>query len=280
MTYTELKAAIIAYTENQGLTESDLAIFTRQAEQRIYNSVQIANLRKNMTGSLTVGNSYLSCPNDYLSSYSLAVYSYATPSATGSSGAFTISVSSATNIKVGQSVFGTGIGTGAVVSSINGTTITLSVANSGAVSTAVTFQGDFIYLLNKDVNFIREVYPVPQNTGQPKYYAIFGPLSSNVTELSFIVGPTPDIAYAAELHYYYYPPSIVDAGTSWLGDNFDSALLYGALVEAYTYMKGEQDMMVLYDTKYKESLMLLKNLGDGKQRGDAYRDGQVKLPVK
>ena len=280
MTYTELKAAIIAYTENQGLTESDLAIFTRQAEQRIYNSVQIANLRKNMTGSLTLGNSYLSCPNDYLSSYSLAVYSYATTTATGSSGAFTITVTLATNIKVGQYAYGSNIGTGAVVTVINGTTITLSVANSGAVTGTVTFQGEFSYLLNKDVNFIREVYPVPQNTGQPKYYAIFGPLSSNVTELSFIVGPTPDMAYAAELHYYYYPPSIVDAGTSWLGDNFDSALLYGALVEAYTYMKGEQDMMVLYDTKYKESLMLLKNLGDGKQRGDAYRDGQVKLPVK
>ena len=280
MTYTELKAAIIAYTENQGLTESDLAIFTRQAEQRIYNSVQIANLRKNMTGSLTLGNSYLSCPNEYLSSYSLAVYSYATTTATGSSGAFTITVTLATNIKVGQYAYGSNIGTGAVVTVINGTTITLSVANSGAVTGTVTFQGEFSYLLNKDVNFIREVYPVPQNTGQPKYYAIFGPLSSNVTELSFIVGPTPDMAYAAELHYYYYPPSIVDAGTSWLGDNFDSALLYGALVEAYTYMKGEQDMMVLYDTKYKESLMLLKNLGDGKQRGDAYRDGQVKLPVK
>jgi hypothetical protein len=280
MTYTELKAAIIAYTENQGLTESDLATFTRQAEQRIYNSVQIANLRKNMTGSLTLGNSYLSCPNDYLSSYSLAVYSYAATAATGSSGAFTITVTLATNIKVGQYVYGSNIGTGAVVTLINGTTITLSVANSGAVTGTVTFQGEFSYLLNKDVNFIREVYPVPQNTGQPKYYAIFGPLSSNVTELSFIVGPTPDMAYAAELHYYYYPPSIVDAETSWLGDNFDSALLYGALVEAYTYMKGEQDMMVLYDTKYKESLMLLKNLGDGKQRGDAYRDGQVKLPVK
>jgi hypothetical protein len=98
--------------------------------------------------------------------------------------------------------------------------------------------------------------------------------------LSFILGPTPDANYYAELHYYYYPESIVDSETSWLGDNFDSALLYGALVEAYTFMKGEQDMMVLYDTKYKEALMLLKNLGDGKQRGDAYRDGQVKLPVR
>ena len=280
MTYTELKAAIIAYTENQGFTATDLATFTKQAEQRIYNSVQIANLRKNVDGVLTPGNKYLQCPADYLSSYSLAIYPYVSTTATGTSGQTTIVVASASGIVVGQYASGSNIGTEAVVTVINGTTITLSVANSGAVSTAVTFQGDFIYLLNKDVNFIREVYPVPQNTGQPKYYAIFGPLSSNVTELSFIVGPTPDIAYAAELHYYYYPPSIVDAGTSWLGDNFDSALLYGALVEAYTYMKGEQDMMVLYDTKYKESLMLLKNLGDGKQRGDAYRDGQVKLPVK
>ena len=134
--------------------------------------------------------------------------------------------------------------------------------------------------MNKDVNFIREVYPNPKDTAEPKYYAIFGPQSNDVNELSFIVGPTPDLAYSAELHYYYYPPSIVDAGTSWLGDNFDSVLLYGCLLEAYTYMKGEQDMMALYDTKYKEALMLLKNLGDGKQRGDAYRDGQVKLPVR
>ena len=280
MNYTELKAAIIAYTEDQSISETNLAMFTRQSEQRIYNSVQIANLRKNSTGSLTAGNSYLSCPNDYLSSYSLAVYPYAATSCTGASGAYTIQAALTTNIKAGQYVFGTNIGTGATVVSINGLTITLSVANSGTVGGTVTFQGDFTYLLNKDVNFIREVYPIPQNTGQPKYYAIFGPLSSNVNELSFLVGPTPDMAYAAELHYYYYPPSIVDAGTSWLGDNFDSVLLYGALVEAYTYMKGEQDMMLLYDTKYKEALMLLKNLGDGKQRGDAYRDGQVKLPVK
>lgn len=280
MNYTQLKAAIIAYTENQGFTTDNLATFTRQAEQRIYNSVQIANLRKNVTGSLTSGNKYLACPDDFLSSYSLAIFSYATTTATGSSGAFTITVASAANIQVGQYAFGTNIGTGAVVTAINGTTITLDVANSGAVAATVEFQGDYKYLLDKDVNFIREVYPNARSSGEPKYYAIFGPRSTDVNELSFIVGPTPDAQYNAELHYYYYPPSIVDAETSWLGDNFDSALLYGALVEAYTYMKGEQDMMVLYDTKYKEALMLLKNLGDGKQRGDAYRDGQVKLPVK
>jgi hypothetical protein len=280
MTYTELKAAIIAYTENQSFSATNLATFTKQAEQRIYNSVQIANLRKNVTGSLTAGNKYLSCPTDYLSSYSLAVYPYISTTATGTSGQTTITVASASGIVVGQYVAGSNIGTEAIVSLINGTTITLTVANSGTVNGTVTFQGDYTYLLNKDVNFIREVYPNPRDVAVPKYYAIFGPQSNNETELSFIIGPTPDASYSAELHYYYYPESIVDSETSWLGDNFDSALLYGALVEAYTFMKGEQDMMVLYDTKYKEALMLLKNLGDGKQRGDAYRDGQVKLPVR
>jgi hypothetical protein len=280
MTYTELKAAIIAYTENQSFSATNLATFTKQAEQRIYNSVQIANLRKNVTGILTSGNKYLQCPVDYLSSYSLAIYPFVSTTATGTSGQLTIVVASASGIVVGQYAAGTGIGTEAVVTLIVGTTITLSVANSGTVSGAITFQGDYTYLLNKDVNFIREVYPNPRDIAVPKYYAIFGPRSDNETELSFILGPTPDANYYAELHYYYYPESIVDSETSWLGDNFDSALLYGALVEAYTFMKGEQDMMVLYDTKYKEALMLLKNLGDGKQRGDAYRDGQLKLPVR
>ena len=280
MNYTELKAAIIAYTENQGLTVTDLALFTRQAEQRIFNSVQVANLRKNVTGVLTTANKYLQCPTDYLSSYSLAVYTFANPTATGTSGQTTIVVASASGIVVGQQVSGTGIGSGAVVSSISSTTITLSVANSATVSGTVVFQGDYTFLINKDVNFLREVYANPLSLAKPKYYAIFGPRSDNETELTFILGPTPDAAYYAELHYYYYPESIVDAGTSWLGDNFDTVLLYGCLVEAYTYMKGEQDLTVLYDTKYKEALMLLKNLGDGKQRGDAYRDGQVKLPVR
>ena len=137
-----------------------------------------------------------------------------------------------------------------------------------------------MYLLDKDVNFIREVYPNPNSKDEPKYYAIFGPQSGDVNELSFILGPTPDQTYKAELHYYYYPESIVTAGTSWLGDNFDSTLLYGSLVEAYTFMKGEQDMMALYDAKYKEAMALLKNLGDGKQRADTYRDGQVKVKVQ
>lgn len=220
MNYSQLVTAIQDYTENSfnySSSPTSIDTFIQQAEQRIYNSVQLANLRKNVTGSLSASNSYLSAPTDFLSVYSMAV---------------------------------------------------------------IKANGDYVYLLDKDVNFIRETYPSPSSIGIPKYYAIFGPVSNQPTELSFIIGPTPDAAYSVELHYYYYPTSIVTAGTSWLGDNFDSALLYGALVEAYTYMKGETDLLNLYDTKYKEALLLLKNLGDGKQRGDAYRDGQVKLAVK
>lgn len=279
MNYAELTAAIQGYTQNE-FTVTELATFVQQAEQRIYNSVQLANLRKNVTGSLTTGNKYLSAPDDYLSTYSLAIFSYATPTATGTSGAFTITVSSASNLEIGQAVSGTGIGTGAIVYLIQGTTVTLSVANSNTVSGVITFQGDYLYLLSKDVNFIREVYPAATSTAKPKYYAIFGPVYNNVNELSFIIGPTPNMDYSAELHYYYYPVSIVTAGTTWIGDNFSSALLYGSLVEAYTFMKGEADMMALYDTKYKESLALLQNLGQGKQRGDSYRDGQTKIPVR
>jgi hypothetical protein len=136
-------------------------------------------------------------------------------------------------------------------------------------------------LLNKDVNFIRQAYPQPTDTAQPKYYALFGPQSTDLKELTFILGPTPNLTYGVELHYYYYPESIttVVGGQTWLGDNFDSVLLYGSLVEAYTFMKGETDMMALYDTKYKEALNLAKRLGDGLERGDAYRDGQTKIRV-
>jgi hypothetical protein len=132
--------------------------------------------------------------------------------------------------------------------------------------------GEYEYLLNKDVNFIRASYPFPATTGKPKYYAIWN-------NTSMILGPTPDLAYSAELHYYYYPVSIVSAGTSWLGDNFETVLLYGALREAYTYLKGEQDMMTYYEQKYQEALGLLKRLGDGLDRQDAYRSGQVRIPV-
>jgi hypothetical protein len=144
--------------------------------------------------------------------------------------------------------------------------------------------GAYEYLLNKDVNFIRQAYPVPTDTGIPRYYALFGPAVSGVTisdELSFILGPTPDSSYSVELHYYYYPESITVAadGQTWLGDNFDSVLLYGSLVEAYTYMKGEQDMMQLYNTKFMEALALAKRLGDGMERQDAYRSGQFRQKV-
>ena len=215
MNYTELCANISDICENT-FTADEYAMFTKQAEQRIYNTVQIANLRKNVTGTLTSGNKYLQAPSDFLSTYSLAI---------------------------------------------------------------VDASGDYHYLLNKDVNFIREAYPNPSTTGQPKHYAIFGPRSDDVNELSFIIGPTPDAAYTAELHYFYYPESIVTAQTTWLGDNFDSALLNGALVEAIRYMKGESDMVKLYQDLYNQAIALLKNLGDGKQRMDAYRDGQARYPV-
>ena len=140
--------------------------------------------------------------------------------------------------------------------------------------------GDYEYLLNKDVNFIRQAYPNPNDTGLPRHYAIFGPTIGDPNELSFIIGPTPDSNYAVELHYYFYPQSIVTAGTTWLGDNFESALFNGTMVEAITYMKGEPDLVNLYRTRYQESLVLLKNLGDGKLRQDAYRDGQVRVKVQ
>ena len=231
MTYSELITAIQTYTENTfpATTLADSTVvssttqlnrFITQAEQRIYNTVQFPSLRKNVTGSVTTSNKYLSCPDDFLSTYSLAV--------------------------------------------IDGS-------------------GNYEYLLNKDVNFIRQAYPNPTtDTGLPKYYALFGPTVSGSTisnELSFIVGPTPDASYTVELHYYYYPVSITLASTgqTWLGDNFDTVLLYGSLVEAYTYMKGEADIIGLYDTKYKEALALAKRLGDGLERSDAYRSGQARV---
>jgi hypothetical protein len=217
MNYAELSAAVQSYTENydQGFV-ANIPVFVRQAEQRIYNTVQFPSLRKNVTGSTTANNKYLACPEDFLAVYSLAV--------------------------------------------VDGT-------------------GAYEYLLNKDVNFIRQAYPTPTAVGLPKYYALFGPQSSDVNELTFILGPTPNGTYTAELHYFYYPPSIVDASTSWLGDNMDSVLLYGTLVEAYTYMKGETDMLQLYNTKYNEALALAKRLGDGMERQDAYRSGQYRQPV-
>ena len=228
MNYNELFAQIQSYTENQfpamilanGSSVSvttQIDTFIEQAERRIYNSVQIPSLRKNVTGTCTASNKYLACPNDYLSSFSLAV--------------------------------------------IDPTT------------------NEYEYLLNKDVNFIRQAYPSPNDTGKPRYYALFGSRLNDPNELTFILGPTPDFSYSAELHYFYYPESIVTAGTSWLGDNYSPVLLYGALVEAYTYMKGETDMLLAYNTKYNEAMQQLNRLGTGLERGDAYRDGQAKIKV-
>ena len=159
---------------------------------------------------------------------------------------------------------------------------TYSLAVITAVTGADLNTGTYEYLLNKDVNFIRQAYPTPNDKGVPKYYALFGPSVSGstiTTELTFLLGPSPDQSYDVELHYYYYPESIVTAGTTWLGDNFDSVLLYGSLVEAYTYMKGEQDMMTLYNQKFMEALALAKRLGDGMERQDAYRSGQFRQKV-
>lgn len=218
LNYTELSAALVAYTENTGQDFADnIPTFVKQAEMRIYNTVQLPALRKNMTGVVALNNKYLSAPNDFLSVFSLAV--------------------------------------------IDGT-------------------GEYQYMLDKDVNFIHAAYPTPTATGVPKYYAIFGPQSNQATELSFILGPTPDDDYEVELHYFYYPESIVTAGTTWLGDNFDPVLFYGSLVEAYTYMKGEADLLALYGQKYMEALGILKALGDGKQRQDAYRSGQTRIAVR
>ena len=208
MNYTELKTNIEDICENS-FTADQLAMFTEQAEQKIYNTVQIPALRKNVTGTLTASNKYLSSPSDFLYSYSLAV------------------------------VDGSGV---------------------------------YHYLLNKDVNFMREAYPNPTSEGLPKHYAFFD-------DNSFILGPTPDSAYTMELHYGYYPQSIVTAGTTWLGDEFDSALLNGALIEAIRFMKGEPDIIQNYEKMYLQSVTLLKGLGDGKLREDAYRSGQFRVPV-
>jgi hypothetical protein len=211
MTYAELVAQIQDYTENT-FTTTDINTFITQAEQRIYNTVQLPALRKNVTGSLSAGNKYLAMPTDWLATFSLAVF--------------------------------------------------------GA-------DNEYKYLLNKDVNFIRQSFPDTDSAfyGEPQYYAVFN-------STSFIVGPTPDINYSAELHYFYYPESITTAGTTWIGNNFSSVLLYGSLLEAYTYMKGEKDVLDNYRARYDEAMLLLKQLGDGKDRQDAYRSGQVRYPVQ
>jgi len=303
MNYVQLYQAIQDYSENtESLFVANIPVFVKEAEERIYNSVQIPALRKNVTGTLSASNKYLSAPNDYLSTFSMAV---------------------------------------------------------------IKANGAYEYLLNKDVNFIRESYPTPTDTGTPRYYALFGSQYSNANELSFILGPTPDASYNVELHYFYYPLSIVQgvlagtgsisggslynngfynnvpltggsganayanvtvsggevtavdivdggsyyvagdvltasnsylggagsgfqytvigvdnpSGTSWLGDNYDPVLFYGSMREAMIFMKGEADMVKYYEDKYADALMQLNRLGTGLERGDAYRDGQAKIKV-
>ena len=199
-----------------------IARFVELAEQRIYNTVQFPSIRKNVTGTTSAANKYLSAPSDFLAVYSMAV---------------------------------------------------------------IDATGRYEYLLNKDVNFIRQAYPNPTSTSIPKYYALFGPTTTGdnppiiTNELSFILGPTPDAVYSVELHYYYYPESIVTAGNTWLGDNFDSVLLYGALVEAGIFMKAEAETLITYQKKYEEAVAQAKRLGDGMERQDAYRSGQYRQAV-
>jgi hypothetical protein len=206
--YSELTTNIEDICE-QTFTAGQLAMFTQQAEQKIYTTVDLPAFRKNQTGSLTLNNKYLTMPTGMLYVYSLAV---------------------------------------------------------------IDADGDYYYLLNKDANFIREAYPGPTDTGQPKHYAVFD-------QNTFILGPTPNANYNSEIHFSYYPESIVTAGTTWLGEEFDSALLNGALVEAIRFQKGEADMVALYEKLYVQALTLLIQVGDGKLRGDAYRDGQIKRKV-
>jgi hypothetical protein len=225
MNYATLFQTIQAYCENDFpdtvvsttsatttdfLTKSQIDTFIQQAEQRVFNSVQIPDLRKNVTGNCTSGNKYLSVPSDWLANFSLSV---------------------------------------------------------------IDASGVQHFLLNKDVEYIREAFPDPSEGGQPTHYAIFD-------QNSYILGPTPDASYSMELHYFYYPQSIVTAGTSWLGDKFDSVLLYGSLLEAYTFMKGEQDVQNTYISRYNEALAMLKQLGEGKNRQDMYRTQQARYPVK
>ena len=226
MNYAQLFEAIKGYVENDfpntSWTDSagtgtvtftsteQINVFIVNAEERIFNAVQLLDLRKNVTGNCTAGNKYLSVPSDWLANFSLAV--------------------------------------------IDG-------------------DGNYEYLLNKDVSYIRQAFPNPNDEGLPSHYAYFD-------ENSYILGPTPDDDYEVELHYFYYPPSITTASTSWLGDNFESVLLYGSLLEAYTFMKGEQDVIAGYQKRYDEALALLKQLAEGKNREDMYRSGQIRYPVR
>lgn len=220
MNYAALSTAIQDYTQNYETTfVANIPTFVQQAETRIYNTVLLPALRKNVTSIINPGFKYVTCPTDFLSVFSLSI-----TDSTGSQQ----------------------------------------------------------YLLNKDVSFIRAAYPDETVTGTPQYYSLFGPTivsGAPTAELSFILGPTPDTNYTTELHYFYYPDSIVTAGNSWIGDNYSPVLLYGSLVEAYIFMKGEQDMMAYYDKKYQDALQQTIRLGGGLEQGDTYRDTQFKMKV-
>ena len=220
MNYATLAETIRAYTENDfpdtagsgGLTSTEqLDTFIQQAEQRIFNSVQLLDFRKNVTGNVSTGNRYLTVPTDWLANFSLATIDPVT--------------------------------------------------------------GDYEFLLNKDVSYIREAFPSASDSRKPTYYAMFD-------KNTYLLGPTPDADYAVELHYFYYPESIVTAGPSWRGDNFDSVLLYGSLLEAYTFMKGEPDVIAEYQKRYDGAFVMLKQLGEGKNRQDMYRTPQARYPVR
>lgn len=215
VSYTELKSAVERYTENT-FDDTDFAVMTKYAEQRIYNSVQLPVQRKTVTLTLSTGNNLLELPADFLAAYSLAVISQA---------------------------------------------------------------GDYAYLLDKDVNFLREAYPNPSTTGTPRYYALNGTNPADDLLLEAILAPTPNANYSVELNYSYYPESIVTAENTWLGDNFSSVLFNAIMVEAARFMKQEQDIVAMMDKEYVQSLTLLKNLADGKNRQDAYRSGQVRNKV-
>lgn len=211
MNYSDLVSAIQEYTGNSETSfVANIPLFVSQAEERIYNTVQIPALRRNQIGTMTSGNKYLNLPDDWLYTYSLAV---------------------------------------------------INISNNNQS-----------FLLNKDVNYIRQAFPNPSANGIPTHYAIFD-------DDTLILGPTPDQNYSVEMHYGYYPQSIVTAGTSWVGDNFENVLLYGCLREAYLYMKGDQDMVSYYESKYQEGIILLKQLGEGRNTSDSYRSGRQRVPV-
>ena len=382
MFYSELVTSINDYVENNFPT-STVNRFIEQAEQRIYNSVQLAPLRKNVTGQVTPTNTYLACPTDWLSTYSLACFVSASGaiSTTSGSNAVTIVSSSGNSIQVGMNVKATGVPINTIVTSVSGSTAYLSSNATATGTVSATFQGPYTYLLNKDVNFIREAFNYPVTTGLPQYYAVFGPQTSNQFAMTYILGPTPDQVYTMELHYNSYPDSIIQArigsyiveyptvyadnplpgetyynvtltteqnaqnvparggnnalanvivdnsgivtlqllnsgtgfvvgdylygsvytngsptitksiilakvesvlnpyGETWLGDYFDTALLNYALMEAATYIKAEQDTVQEYQKRADDAMALLKQLGDAKEQGDAYRNGLPKYKV-